>query len=58
MKKLNTVQLEDILGAAIRFLMDSGRDMDGGADRIREYTMDAYAVKLTWGDALAIAEVL
>ena len=58
MDRLDIVKLNDIRLAAIDFLKSSKRDLDGLADAIRDYTLDEYGVKLTWGEALQIAEVI
>ena len=58
MDRLDIVKLNDIRLAAIDFLKSSKRDLDGLADAIRDYTIDEYGVKLTWGEALQIAEVI
>jgi len=58
MDRLNIVRLEDTKQAAINYLRENNRDLDGVADAIRLHALDAYNVKLTWGEALAIAGII
>jgi len=58
MDRLDIVKLNDIAQAAINYLINNKRDLDGVADAIRLHALDVYNVKLTWGEALAIAEVI
>ena len=57
-QQLNNVKLNDIAQAGINYLINNKRDFDGVADAIRLHALDAYGIKLTWGEALAIAEVI
>ena len=57
-QQLNNVRLNDIAQAGINYLKQNKRDLDGLADAIRLHALDVYNVKLTWGEALAIAEVI
>ena len=58
MNQLAIVKLNDIAQAGINYLKQNKRDFDGVADAIRLHALDAYGIKLTWGEALAIAEVI
>tara|TARA_X000001382_G_C3048898_1_gene140397 strand:+ start:231 stop:407 length:177 start_codon:yes stop_codon:yes gene_type:complete len=58
MDRLDIVKLNDIAQAAINYLINNKRDLDGVADAIRLHALDAYGVKLTWGEALAIAKLV
>ena len=58
MDRLDIVKLNDIAQAGINYLINNKRDLDGLADAIRLHALDAYNVKLTWGEALAIAELV
>ena len=58
MDQLDIVKLNDIARAGINYLINNKRDLDGLADAIRLHALDAYNVKLTWGEALAIAELV
>jgi len=58
MDQLDIVKLNDIARAGINYLINNKRDLDGLADAIRLHALDVYNVKLTWGEALAIAEVI
>ena len=58
MDRLDIVKLNDIAQAGINYLINNKRDLDGLADAIRLHALDVYNVKLTWGEALAIAEVI
>ena len=57
-QQLNNVRLNDIAQAGINYLKQNKRDFDGVADAIRLHALDVYSIKLTWGAALAIAEVI
>ena len=57
-QQLNNVRLNDIAQAGINYLINNKRDFDGVADAIRLHALYAYGIKLTWGEALAIAEVI
>ena len=58
MDRLDIVKLNDIAQAGINYLINNTRDLAGLADAIRLHALDVYNVKLTWGEALAIAEVI
>ena len=58
MDRLDIVKLNDIAQAGINYLINNKRDLDGLADAIRLHALDAYGIKLTWGEALAISKVI
>ena len=58
MNQLDIVKHNDIAQAGINYLINNKRDLDGLADAIRLHALDVYSIKLTWGEALAIAEVI